>query len=88
MNREQKRNAARYTAKHLDGPITMQYGHNGEQVVITFARTYPALMLTLEQTDAMLNALQVAKRELLKHLGMDYPLAEIAAAQNPSSTSH
>lgn len=49
--------------------FAIEYGHNGAQVAVIFCGgAIQNLMLSIEQTDAMIEGLNIAKEKLREHL--------------------
>ncbi|MCR4331264.1 MAG: hypothetical protein NUV34_00950 [Sulfuricaulis sp.] len=72
MNREQRRQWQRDHRgmpgkKFGDGPIKINYGHDGTLVVLQFTSTTREIRLSVEQTDDMIAALQQSKKMLADH---------------------
>lgn len=65
MNRAERRKAAKQPPK--EEPITTQYGHNGEKVLISWNKPIQTLMVTPEGVDSMIEFLQKTKAMLLEH---------------------
>jgi len=66
MNREQRR-AQLHTKPARQELKSISYGHNGELVIIQFPVMAKNISLTEEQADAMIEALQATKRQLIEH---------------------
>jgi hypothetical protein len=66
MNRQQRRHPGKQV-KDTQRPITTQYGHNGQQVLIRWDRPIDGLLLTDEQVDNMVEMLKNAKQQLHDH---------------------
>lgn len=74
MNRTQRRAAMRAEKRkgmaqkvETQQQFTVNYGHDGECVLVFFSAPVKDTKLTIAQTDAMIEALQVAKKMLLEH---------------------
>ena len=48
-------------------PLQIQYGHNGQLIVIAFGMKVENLMMSEVQIDAMVDAIQIAKAKLVEH---------------------
>ena len=61
------RHARRHPGPVQDQPLNINYGHNGSLVVLQFTRTTAQIVLSIKQTDDMLEALQKVKAMLIEH---------------------
>lgn len=61
------RQARRHNRAAQDGPLNIQYGHNGTLVVMQFTRATEHITLTPRQADDMIAALQKTKAMLAEH---------------------
>ncbi len=57
----------RHGAPQQDGPVNINYGHNGTYVVLQFTKVTAQIVLSVKQTDDMLEALQKVKAMLIEH---------------------
>ena len=74
MNRTQRRAAMRAEkrkgmAQQVESQqqFTVNYGHDGECVLMSFSAPVKDARLSVEQTDSMIGALQEAKKMLAQH---------------------
>jgi len=64
MNRQQRRHQTKVDKQSL----SINYGHNGQYVVVQLSKLTPHIVLSCEQVDDMIAALRVAKAELEKYV--------------------
>lgn len=71
MNREQRRHPERAGISgqplQQQKQLSIDYGHNGQQVVMNFTAKVENLVLNENQVDGMIDGLQTAKRALIAH---------------------
>ena len=65
MNRPERRKAAKQPPKQET--VTTQYGHNGQQVLISWNKSIQMLMLTEAEVDSMCDWLHKAKAQMIEH---------------------
>lgn len=61
------RQARRHSKPAQNGPLNINYGHNGTFVVMQFTRPSDHITLTPQQADDMIAALQKVKLMLAEH---------------------
>lgn len=66
MNRAERSAAQRQQPVRVNS-LSLNYGHNGQVVVVTMTQKIDNLTLTERQVDEMIEGLQVAKAALINH---------------------
>ena len=67
MSSSASRHYRRHQPPAPEGPVNINYGHNGTYVVLQFTKVTGQIVLSLKQTDDMLEALQKVKQMLIEH---------------------
>lgn len=68
MNRAARRAAQNGAGQPAARAVTMQHGHSETHVVVILSAPVRDLVLTVEQTDALIASLTNSKEKLLEHL--------------------
>lgn len=69
MDKHQKPSRAGLNGKPMitNKPLQIQYGHNGDLIVIAFSQHIDNLMMSEIQINEMIDAMQLAKTKLAQH---------------------